>query len=163
MITQTDDPATIKQLIETHAAAIVDFSTEWCGPCNMLAQDLKVIEKKYGDVAIIKVDKDVIAGRKKVDGQVDEADFKQQLPFYADVNSLGGVPVIVFLKDGKPIDKILDEGERMKGMIYGYIPAVPSPGNKTITIEEIMAREKMIDGIKAPEKTVATKSKSRKK
>ena len=163
MLIRTNDPAEIKRLIELHAAAIVDFSTEWCGPCKMLAEDLKEVEQKYGDtVAVIKVDKDIVAGRKQSEGQVAEADFAEILPFYSDVHALGGVPVIVFFKDGVRIDKILDAGEQMKGAIFGYIPGVKSPGNTSISIEEIMAREKMIPGIKAPEKPVSIKAKSKK-
>ncbi|MBN2150960.1 MAG: hypothetical protein JW839_05930 [Candidatus Lokiarchaeota archaeon] len=145
MLVHTNDPARIKGLIEAHRAAIVDFSTEWCGPCKKLAVDLEDVEKEYGsEVAIIGVDKDVVSGRKKVEGQVDEARFAQVLPFYADVAGLGGVPVLVFFKDGKRIGKILDEGEREAGMIFGAIPGLKKPGNAFVSIEEIMEREDMV-------------------
>jgi len=149
MLEHSDDPATIKRLIESHPAAIVDFSAEWCGPCKQLAVDLEKVNKKYGDeVAIVKVDKDVVSGRKEVKGQVPMDKFVEILPFYADVARLGGVPVIVFFKDGKKIDKILDDGESKKGMVFGALPGLKAADNQFTSIEEIMAREKMIAGIK---------------
>lgn len=150
MLEHTDDPATIKRLIESHPAAIVDFSTEWCGPCKQLANDLEKLNKKYGDdVTIIKVDKDIVSGRKESKGQASPQKFMELLPFYDDVSRLGGVPVLVFFKDGKKIDKILDDGEQKKGMVFGAIPGLKVSGNKFTSIEEIMAREKMIPGVKA--------------
>lgn len=158
MLKHTDDPVMIKQLIESHSAAIVDFSTEWCGPCKRLADDLERLNKKYGDVAIIKVDKDVVSGRKKVEGQASQEKFLEVLPFYSDVARLGGVPVIVFFKNGKKIEKILDEGEQKKGMVFGAIPGLKSPGNQFVSIEEIMAREKMIAEMKpAPVKASSSR------
>jgi thiol-disulfide isomerase/thioredoxin len=145
MLVHTTDPQRIKDLIVTHRAAVVDFSTEWCGPCKKLAEDFKAVEKKYGDkVAIIEIDKDIVSGRKAVGGQVTEKQFIEILPFYADVARMGGVPVLVFFKDGKRIEKILDEGEQKVGIIFGAIPGLKAPGNQFVSIEEIMDREKMI-------------------
>nr|MDO8111830.1 thioredoxin family protein [Candidatus Sigynarchaeota archaeon] len=149
MLKHSNDPVTIKQLIESHPAAIVDFSAEWCGPCKRLAKDLEKLNLKYDDeVVIIEVDKDVVAGRKNVEGQVTTQKFVEILPFYSEVAQLGGVPVIVFFKNGKKIEKILDEGEKNNGMIFGAIPGLKAPGNQFVSIEEIMESEKMIAGIK---------------
>nr|MDO8083631.1 thioredoxin family protein [Candidatus Sigynarchaeum springense] len=142
MIVDTTDPAKIKGLIKEHRAVIVDFSTDWCGPCKILAKDFIALEKKYGsELVIIEVDKDVVTGNKQVDGQVPEEKFVEILPFFADVVKQGGVPVLVFFKDGKLINKILDKGERFESMIFGAIPCLKKPANKCVSIEEIMDRE----------------------
>jgi thiol-disulfide isomerase/thioredoxin len=141
----TEDPTEIKRLIATHPAAIVDFSTQWCGPCKRLEPELQAVDGRYGEnVAIIKVDKDAVRDRSASSDAAAEKGFSDDLPFYKDVSELGGVPVIVFFKDGKLIEKILDPGESKKGMIYGLIPGLKAPGNQCISIEEIMLREKMV-------------------
>ena len=64
MIVHTEDPAEIKRLIAAHPATIVDFSTQWCGPCKRLELELQTVDGRYGkDVAIIKVDKDAVRDR----------------------------------------------------------------------------------------------------
>jgi thiol-disulfide isomerase/thioredoxin len=145
VIVHTEDPDEIKRLIASHPAAIVDFSTQWCGPCKKLELELQTVDGRYGaNLAIIKVDKDAVRDRSASSDAVAEKGFSDDLPFYKDVSDLGGVPVIVFFKDGKLIDKVLDAGEPKKGMIFGLIPGLKAPGNQSISIEEIMLREKMV-------------------
>ncbi len=145
MIVHTENPAEIKRLIAAHPAAIVDFSTQWCGPCKRLAAELQAVDGRYGEkVAIIEVDKDAVRDRSASSDAAAEKGFSYELPFYKDVSELGGVPVIVFFKDGKIIEKVLDAGEPKKGMIFGLIPGLKAPGNQSISIEEIMLREKMV-------------------
>ena len=47
------------QLIQSEKPVLIDFSAEWCGPCQMLAPVLKDLKNRVGSQAkIIKIDVD---------------------------------------------------------------------------------------------------------
>jgi thioredoxin 1 len=51
--------ASFKDLINSETPVLVDFFTEWCGPCKTMSPILKdVAQKLEGKVKIIKVDID---------------------------------------------------------------------------------------------------------
>jgi thioredoxin len=47
----------LQKLIENHQVVLVDFWTEWCGPCILMEGSLKEFAKQYeGKVVVAKVD-----------------------------------------------------------------------------------------------------------
>lgn len=50
---------TFSELIKSDEFVLVDFSAEWCGPCQMMPPILKEVKNKLGSkVNIIKIDVD---------------------------------------------------------------------------------------------------------
>ncbi len=48
-----------QELINGETPVLVDFSAEWCGPCKMMAPELKRLVEREGErVKVIKVDVD---------------------------------------------------------------------------------------------------------
>lgn len=48
-----------ENLIQTNQLVLIDFSADWCGPCQTLAPILKDVKSELGDsLKIIKVDVD---------------------------------------------------------------------------------------------------------
>ena len=69
--------------------AVVDLYAEWCGPCRMMAPILEEVAKSYeGKVKMGKMN-------------VDES---PQTPGKFGVT---GIPTIIFLKDGKEVDRLV--------------------------------------------------------
>jgi len=51
--------ASFKELIAKSNLVLVDFSAEWCGPCQTLAPILKEVKEHFGDsLSVIKIDVD---------------------------------------------------------------------------------------------------------
>jgi len=79
--------AQFNDLINSPVPVLVDFSAEWCGPCQMMAPELKKLAGELGDKAkIIKID----------------IDKNQQL---ANILQIRSVPTLILYKDGKPVWK----------------------------------------------------------
>lgn len=79
--------AQFNDLINSPVPVLVDFSAEWCGPCQMMAPELKKLAGELGDKAkIIKID----------------IDKNQQLANSLQIRS---VPTLILYKDGKPVWK----------------------------------------------------------
>ena len=90
-----------KTKVVNDAAAVVDFSATWCGPCRMLAPVLEsVSEKLAGQVDFYNVD-------------VDDA------PELAAGFGISSVPTVLILKNGKVVDHSVgfQPGPAMKSWI----------------------------------------------
>lgn len=57
METKTKDNQTFSQIIKGETPVLVDFYTDWCGPCKMMVPILKKLKNRMGEqIQIIKID-----------------------------------------------------------------------------------------------------------
>lgn len=68
--------------ISEHNVCVAKIGTSWCGPCKLVEENIKKIEKSYPDVYFINVDAE------ESDDIVDEYNVRN-------------VPVVIVFKDGK--------------------------------------------------------------
>ena len=74
--------ASFSEIINNETPVLVDFYTDWCGPCKMMSPILKDLKKEMGDkINIIKVDAEKNA----------DAAIKYQVR---------GVPTLILFKSG---------------------------------------------------------------
>ena len=66
---------------------LVDFFASWCGPCQMVTPILEQLQDEVDNVKIVKVDVDASAETATKFG-------------------IRSIPTLVFLKDGKELDRI---------------------------------------------------------
>ena len=87
--------------VRKSAAALVDFSAVWCGPCRMMAPVLEEISEKLGDrVSFYNVDVD-------------------EVPELAQEFRISSIPCLVLLKDGTAVDQLVGfrPGDQIKAWI----------------------------------------------
>tara|TARA_R110002096_G_scaffold170131_3_gene342195 strand:+ start:1853 stop:2173 length:321 start_codon:yes stop_codon:yes gene_type:complete len=54
---QTDELTPFQELVNDDTPVLVDFFTEWCGPCKMMGPILKELKSNMGDrILVIKID-----------------------------------------------------------------------------------------------------------
>jgi thioredoxin 1 len=90
MVTELNE-SNFKQMIKTGKAAI-DFYADWCGPCQLMKPIFEKVGKEVKEINFFKVN-------------VDES------PEPASIYGVRSIPTIVFMKDGKEVDRVL-------GVIY---------------------------------------------
>lgn len=71
-----------KEVLQSEKPVLLDFSAEWCGPCNMLAPVIKELANEQTDFKVCKVD----------------VDQQQEL---AQKFQVASIPTILVFKDGK--------------------------------------------------------------
>lgn len=76
------------EAIKSDKLTVVDFYADWCGPCKMLAPVIEALAEEMTDVKIGKLN-------------VDNA------PEVARTYGVMNIPTILFLKDGKAVEKIV--------------------------------------------------------
>lgn len=76
-------PQTFSEMINSDTPVLVDFYTEWCGPCKMMSPILKDLKKEMGErLNIIKIDAEKNA----------DAAIKYQVR---------GVPTLILFRNGR--------------------------------------------------------------
>jgi thioredoxin 1 len=74
-----------QELINGDTPVLVDFFAEWCGPCKVMAPELKKLVDRDGDkVRVIKVDVD-------------------RNPQAASAYQVSSVPTLILFRRGKPL------------------------------------------------------------
>ena len=104
MITKINEQE-FKTNVVNEAAAVVDFSATWCGPCRMMAPVLEDLsEKMSGKADFYNLD-------------VDEA------PEVAAQFSVSSIPCLVLLKNGQAVSQSVGfkPGDQIKAWIEGNL------------------------------------------
>ncbi|GKV68194.1 thioredoxin [Sporosarcina sp. NCCP-2716] len=84
-----------EEVLNSSVPVLIDFTTDGCGPCELVVPILKTIGEKYGD------DLKIIQHNVDFDDLVNEAN--EHIKTY-DVMAF---PTLVLVKDGKQVDSIL--------------------------------------------------------
>ena len=81
--------ADFARVTQTGELVLVDLWAPWCGPCRMVAPVLERLAERYaGRVKVVKVN----------------VDDNPQIARTFDASS---IPTLVFLRDGKPVDRVV--------------------------------------------------------
>jgi len=104
-------PEEVKEIIEKHDAVLIDIFSKGCDPCVELEERLRKVQEKHEKIEVIKIRKDEM--------RKNEKKWMVTLPFLKQAYELPGVPVLVFVKQGKIIDQHLDDAREGLGLYWG--------------------------------------------
>ena len=93
-----------EKVLDSDKLTMIDFWAEWCGPCRAIGPVVEELSKEY--------DGKVNVGKVNVD----------QNPQLSINYGITSIPAILFLKDGKVVDKLV--GSQPKGNFVKKIEAL---------------------------------------
>ena len=77
-----------EMLSNSDLPVLVDFYADWCGPCQIMAKELEMVNAELqGKLKIIKIDTD-------------------KYPQLASQHQIHALPTLMLFKQGQPVDKI---------------------------------------------------------
>jgi thioredoxin 1 len=94
-----------KEVKNSDKPVVIDFFANWCGPCQMMKPVFEELSKEYEDsVKFVKVD-------------------TEKSPVLAEKFEVRGIPLLVFLKNGEEIERIVgfNSKEDLKQKIDGIL------------------------------------------
>lgn len=95
---------------ETNKLVVVDFFTQWCGPCKAIAPKFVKLSEKYSDVGFYKID-------------ADNADLAE----VTDACMVKSLPTFCFFVDGKYVNSVIGANDQnIEKMILHLTAAKPS-------------------------------------
>lgn len=110
---QCKTPEEALDIIGKNDAVLVDLSTTWCEPCKILEEEIEKIRKKHANVKVVKLNKEEM--------RKNEKNWLEKIPFLTEAYNLSGVPVLLFIKNGKVIDEYLDKDRDGLGLYWGLV------------------------------------------
>jgi len=93
------------EVLKADTLVMVDFWAPWCGPCKMIAPAVEALAQEYaGRCKVVKVN---------TDENQDVATRYQIM----------GIPTLLFLKNGEPVDKIVGaaSGQQLKEKVEKHL------------------------------------------
>lgn len=89
-VTEVTDETFEKEIEGEEAITLVDFWATWCGPCRKLSPMIDDLSEEFaGKVKFLKIKAD-------------------ENPLTAQKYSISGVPCILILKNGEPVERIVN-------------------------------------------------------
>ena len=92
------DAAFEKTVLQSEIPVVIDFWAPWCGPCKVQGPILEAVAKEQPKLSFFKVNVD-------------------KEPQLASDNDVRGIPTLIFVKEGKIVDKhsgVLDKAELLR-------------------------------------------------
>lgn len=100
MVEKITDEETYRKIIEDDRYTVIDFYTEWCGPCKRIKPKFEETSKKYPDVKFCSIDVDEMA-------EISAENYIVSIPTFIIFKS--GRVIEEYVGDFRKVEKFLSE------------------------------------------------------